>query len=83
MGCCNIPVANLRRSVYHRSWDITTLCMPQNAFKTVKHSPNAYLGLEMNVHNSHIVVFHLIFIFNCSPFGRSNLLKITLINLLN
>lgn len=59
MGCCNIPVASLRRSIYHRGWDILTLCVILNTFKTLKHSPNAYLRLQMNVHDSHIVISSL------------------------
>lgn len=82
MGCCNLPAASQRRSVYHRSWDISTLCILLNPFKTVKHSLNAYFRLEMNVHNSHIVTSPLTF-FNHSTFARNNLLKITLVNLLN
>lgn len=77
MGCCNVLVASLRRSIYHRGWDISTLCIPLNPFKTVKSSLNAYLRLEMNVYNTHIVISPLYF-FNCSPFGKSNLLKITI-----
>lgn len=60
-GCCNIPAASLRRSIYHRGWDISTLFILLNPFKTIKHSPNAYLRLEMNVCNSHVVVSPLDF----------------------
>lgn len=77
-GCCNIPAASLRRSIYHRGWDISTLFILLNPFKSIKHSPNAYLRLEMNVCNSQVVVspFDFFFsLFNCSPFGRGNLLR--------
>lgn len=59
MGCCNIPVASLRRFIYHRGWEILTSCVLLNTFKTLKHSPNAYLRLQMNVHDSHIVISSL------------------------
>lgn len=63
MGCCNIPVASLRKSVYHRGLEIPTLCIPLILFKTVKCSPNVSRRLEMNVYIFHVVISLLDFFF--------------------
>lgn len=90
MGCCNIPVVSLRRSVYHKGQDILSLHILLNTFNTLRAFTNAFINaclrLETNIHNVHILISPLDTTYissNCSPFGRSHLLKITLINLLN